>query len=293
MPARRHSLLLAGMAFACAVGVALSYLLFVWTRHGQAFEYDVLKGAPAPLDTPSVLHARAWLAYVTEYSVGAVLVLVLAIGLLRRRPALAVVGAATIGVTAVLDRVLVNWVLTRPPIVYDAFSPGNSFPSGHVAMSTAALLGLLIVVPHAWRGAVALSGSVLILGIAGMTMTVGWHRLSDTIGGNLLALGVGCLGLAVLILRAGAHTPRPRWRLPSGLLAIVPLLGYVVWTAANGAGPAYDVLVHDSATPAADYQAAMFHSAAGIATVISTMTVVVFLAVNARIEPAPIKRQRD
>jgi membrane-associated phospholipid phosphatase len=292
VPARRRSWVLAGVAAFCSAGFIAVYFLFVWTRSGQAFEFDVLRGSPAVLDTPAVLRARFWLAYVTEYVMAAVVVLVLAIGLLRRRPALAVVGVAAIVVPAVLDRLLVSWVFTRPPLVYDPMSRDNSFPSGHVAMAMSALLGLLIVVPYAWRGVTALVGSVCVIGIAEMTMTAGWHRLSDTIGGNLLALGAACLGLAMLIRRTGVRTPWPRRRLLSGLLAIIPLLGYVVWTMANGAGPAYDVLNHDLGMPSHEYQSALFAVAGAIATVISTLTVVAFLTLLARMEPARGNRGR-
>jgi membrane-associated phospholipid phosphatase len=287
---RGRSRVLAGAAAGCVVGFTAVYFGFVWTRAGQAFEFDVLKGSPALLDTPAVLRARSWLAYVTEYVLAGVVVLVLAIGLLRRRPALALLGAAVIVVTAGVDRVLVRWVFTRPPLVVDPMSRENSFPSGHVAMAMSALLGLLIVVPYAWRGVTALVGSGFVLGVAEMTMTVGWHRLSDTVGGNLLALGVACAGLAVLVSRSGVWMPLPGRRVLSLLLAVIPLLGYVVWTIVAAVGPAAEA--HAEGGSEFEYRSALFQVAGGAATVFSTLIVVAFLVLLARIEPARISRRR-
>lgn len=286
---RGRSRVLAGAAAGCVVVFTAVYFGFVWTRAGQAFEFDVLKGAPALLDTPPVLRARSWLAYVTEYAMAAVVVLVLVIGLSRRRPVLALLGAAVIVVTAGIDRVLVRWVFTRPPLVVDPMSRENSFPSGHVAMAMSALLGLLIVVPYAWRGVTALVGSGFVLGIAEMTMTVGWHRLSDTLGGNLLALGVACAGLAVLLRRSGVWMPLPSRRVLSVLLAVVPLLGYTVWIVVSAVGPVSDALAEGRSV--LEHQSALFRTAGAAATVFSTLIVVAFLVLLARIEPARITRR--
>ncbi|QWF79475.1 phosphatase PAP2 family protein [Amycolatopsis sp. CA-230715] len=283
---RRRGRLFTSTAAACLLGFAATYFLFVWTRPGQAFEFHVLQGIPAMLDTPPVLRARAWLAYVTEYAMAAVVAVIIAIGLVRRRPALAIAGAVTVAATAGLDRVLVRWVLTRPQLVVDPMNNENSFPSGHVAMSTSALLGLLIVVPVAWRGCTALLGSALVVGIAEMTMTVGWHRLSDTVGGNLLALGVACVAVAVLVRLGGVRTPSLRWPPLARMVAIAPLLGYAAWTVVRSAGPAYDVLTRGAAADPRQTWAA----AGGLATVVSALTVVTFLGLLAKDEPAPVKR---
>ncbi|MFE0023787.1 phosphatase PAP2 family protein [Amycolatopsis sp. NPDC059021] len=258
-------------AVACVVGFVTVYFGFVWTHRGQALEFAVLQRAPMSPETPSVVRATFWLDHVNEYSVGAVLLLVVLVGLLRRRPALAAAGAAVIVVTAALDRILVRWVLVRPNLVDDPANPDNSFPSGHVAMATSALLGLLIVVPPAWRGVTALVGAVPVLGVAEMTMTLSWHRLSDTAGGNLLALGVACFGVAALV-RRGARVLTSRERLLGGLLGIVPLLGYGVWAVARVAGEP------------------LFPVAGALATAFSTLTVVIFLAVLSRAEPVPATR---
>ncbi|GAA4528859.1 phosphatase PAP2 family protein [Amycolatopsis samaneae] len=246
-------------AIGCVLGFAAVYFGFVWTRRGQAFEFAVLQRAPVA--TPSVARATFWLDHVDEYSVGAVLLLVVLAGLLRRRPALAATGAAVILVTAALDRVLARWVLVRPTLVDDPANPDNSFPSGHVAMATAALLALLLVVPRAWRGVTALLGAVPVLGVAEMTMTLSWHRLSDTVGGNLLALGVACLGAAVLARRSEDPAPASRERWLGGLLGIVPLLGYAVWTGVRAAGQP------------------LFPAVSALATMGSTLTVVAYLVV--------------
>lgn len=191
----------AGLLVVCAVGFVATYLLFVWTPWGQGFESQVMQGSPAPLDTRLVLRTRELLGHVDQLTVGGALVLAVAIAMLRRRWAAAGAAAATVLVSALVDQGLVLLVPVRPRLVADPLRTANSFPSGHVALSTAAVLALLLVVPSVWRPVVALVGGTAVLGIAAMTITVDWHRLSDTIGGNFLALGSAALAVLLLVRR--------------------------------------------------------------------------------------------
>ena len=196
----------------CAVGFVATYLLFVWTPWGQGFEAQVMQGSPAPLDTPLVLRTREVLGHVGKLTVGGALLLAVAIAVLRRRWAAAGAAAATVLVSALVDQGLVLLVPVRPRLVADPLRTANSFPSGHVALSTAAVLALLLVVPSVWRPVVSFVGGTAVLGIAAMTITVDWHRLSDTVGGNFLALGAAALAVLLLVRRGNAGDASRRVR---------------------------------------------------------------------------------
>jgi hypothetical protein len=80
-----------------------------------------------------------------------------------------------------------------------ALAPGqapNTLPSGHAAAAMGLLFGAFIVVSRRWYLPVvvlALPGAAF-AGVA--TVAADWHRLSDTVASDLLALAVGLLGLA-------------------------------------------------------------------------------------------------
>lgn len=65
---------------------------------------------------------------------------------------------------------------------------GGSFPSGHVAVTTALVLGFLNVLPPRRLRWFAIPAVALTAGTALSTIAVGWHRPSDAIGGLLVAV---------------------------------------------------------------------------------------------------------
>lgn len=180
-------------------GVCWALVLLVYvgaTRSGwaQREEYRAVRGrwqqevpglASRVLDTVS---APALLLS------GVVLVLV---ALMWRRPRLGV------GVAVVLVGANVSTQLLKSALAYRAgagvFSPGvlHGYPSGHatVAMSVAAALVLVAPFPLRRGAAVVATAYAVLVGIG--TVTAGWHRPSDVIGGYLVAVAWAMVAVAV------------------------------------------------------------------------------------------------
>src|SRR5262249_61024591 len=79
-----------------------------------------------------------------------------------------------------------------------AFQAPNTLPSGHTAAAMGLFFAMLIVVSRRWYVPVtflALPGAAM-SGVA--TVAANWHRLSDTVAADLLALAAGLAGLAVV-----------------------------------------------------------------------------------------------
>jgi membrane-associated phospholipid phosphatase len=213
----------------CAVLLVVVYLVAVWTRAGQRFEDAVLRGADlaarggrhgaaATLDRISV----ATLDKISELSLGAAVAGVLAIGLLRRRPALALAGAGVIVGSVLTAVILRNVVLLRPVLLHAGERrEDQSFPSGHTTIAMAVMCGLVMVVPYRLRGGVVLLISLWAAGVGAATVTASWHRPSDTIGGDLIVLIYACAAIALLARNGSASRRASRARV--GRMTLVAL----------------------------------------------------------------------
>jgi membrane-associated phospholipid phosphatase len=191
--------------------VALTYWLAVRTVTGQRIENAALRGADQ-VSGAARLAASDELSWITLSSFALVAaLLVLAAwwrGGLRVAVGVGVLLAGSTGITQALKRV----VLPRPELIpVTGDYTGNSFPSGHTTIAMSALFALLIVVPHRWRGVAVAVGSVYAVAIGAQTVTAKWHRLSDTIGADLVVLAVTCAVLAWLT-RGGSLRAVPRRR---------------------------------------------------------------------------------
>lgn len=171
------------------------YLLAVWTPAGQRFEDAVLTAAERAGGDAAPAAALGW---VSVASVLAALAVVLAIGLLRRRPLLGALAAAVVP-ASVLTAEVVQRAVPRPILLDSGVRrEDQSFPSGHAAVAMSVMCSLVLVVPHRWRG------PVLLLAFAGAatveigTVSSGWHRPSDTIGSDLIVVMYTCAAVAVL-----------------------------------------------------------------------------------------------
>jgi membrane-associated phospholipid phosphatase len=138
-------------------------------------------------------------------------VLLLLIGLLRRRAWLgvAVASAAIVAVAGSDALKLVG--LPHPELVPGAtgiLSTGT-FPSGHTVTVMACALALVVVVPARWRGAAAVAAGGFTCLVAIEVQTALWHRPSDSIGGAFLAFAV-ISGALALVARF-----RPDWLRPA------------------------------------------------------------------------------
>ncbi|MEO6090742.1 MAG: phosphatase PAP2 family protein [Umezawaea sp.] len=185
-------------ACACLLALGLTAAVFVWTPGGQAFDTALLplseRGASYEQDTALLAPAKALLAFFgDELVLGGVL---LAVVLLSRRLWTSVAAVVVVLGSVVAARVLKE-VVVRPDLGVSGSSTHNSFPSGHVAVATALVLAFLLVLPPVARWIVLVPGVVLVMAIAAATMITGWHRLSDLVGGALVAGVLYCLAAAL------------------------------------------------------------------------------------------------
>ncbi|MBC9937418.1 phosphatase PAP2 family protein [Leucobacter sp. cx-87] len=201
------------LALASMVLVAI-YLLAVQTAPGQALENAALRGAD---QVSADDEAQAWnsLGMITVWSLAIATATVGIIGVLRRKYLLAVVAVGTIVAGQVITQSLKRFILPRPelvPVVGDF--TGNSFPSGHTTIAMTVFVAVLLVVPFRFRGLAMFVVMSWAVAIGAYTVTAKWHRFSDTLGADMVALIVGALA-ALVLFRAGLIErvdSRPRLR---------------------------------------------------------------------------------
>ncbi|SEQ79069.1 PAP2 superfamily protein [Lentzea xinjiangensis] len=178
----------AGFVFAAVV-----YVLAVLTKAGQAIENAALRGADR--DDVSETDA-AWqaLGQITVYSLAAAVVAVALAGALRRRWDLAAAAVGVIVAGQVVAQVLKRFVLPRPALVeVTGDYARNSLPSGHTTIAMTVLFAAIIVVPWKWRGVLLFFVLPWATAIGHYTLTAKWHRLSDTLAADGIALALAAL----------------------------------------------------------------------------------------------------
>jgi membrane-associated phospholipid phosphatase len=198
-------LLLAG-ALGFAVAFLLAFFVFVRTASGQAAENGVVRTAQSTLSTSD------WATPLRDGDKVAVLcaaaVLLLVISAIRRRFGLAAVGASVFGGSLLISHVLKLYVFDRPALTSGyAVAGHNSFPSGHVTAAMAIVLMLMLVLPPRIRPFVVAAGALGVAWVASATVALGWHRLSDTIGGGLVVAAVCCLAAVAPVVRSRRAEP--------------------------------------------------------------------------------------
>lgn len=265
--------------------MAAAYVGFVLTATGQWFENAALAGAAQAeeLDPSGKANALASLARISVYSLAVAVAIVFLIGLLRRELKLALAGVGVVVVALGITQVLKRYLLPRPELItHDPRIAHNSFPSGHTTIAMSVLFGLLIVVPYAWRGFALFITVFYAIGIGEETVVAQWHRLSDTIGGDMISLAIGCLAMAYLARDIGvSRMPRRRFSprlifvvLPVTLSALVGLvLGAIL---VFGALPRLQV-----GTKNYDWMA--FVTAQTLASAFSAVTALVYLGLLHRV----------
>jgi hypothetical protein len=281
--------LVAGALVAVAA-VFMVYLLAVRTRWGQDFENAALAGAQRHRGRHWAGEADRWLNRLTAESFGVSLVAIAAVGLLRRRVLLAVCGVLTAVVTVGAARFMKTALPGRAPFGTEALTPAsaasaatkaataahaaaahtaaltadqppNTLPSGHAAAAMGLFFATLIIVSSRWYVPVILFGlpGAAFAGVA--TVAADWHRLSDTVAADLLALAAGLLGLAVVAqLGLVRPAPSPRQSTLGQRLLYAALLS--VATAALAVGAAFFVRYHGAASVAEGDDAAYWSAQA-------------------------------
>lgn len=259
------------VAVLAAAGVAAIYQVFVRSGLGQSVDTSALRGAD--VDHPRVVDV---LSRTLDGTSLASLVLVClaaaAIGAVRRRFDLAA-GAAVLVLGANITTQLLKIRLARPDL--DGFPAPNSFPSGHTSAAAAVAFALVLVLPAAIRGLVALTGAAYVTVIAVATVWAEWHRPSDTIASLLIVLAWGGLVVAVLrLLRP--RTPAPAAR-PNRFVRLVFLAVGAITTAAGLVGLAA-VVLSERVTP--DLVSGRFAFLTGAACIAAAVAVTFLLWVR-------------
>jgi membrane-associated phospholipid phosphatase len=137
----------------------------------------------------------------------------------RRRVAAFIVVTGLMG--GVVDTAVKIWVDRPRPILEDpvAHAPANSFPSGHMMMSTIGygilVLVFLPLVPRRWRIPTVIAAFLLIWLIGFARLALGVHYITDVVGGFIL-------GAAWLATSTAAFSI---WRAEEGKEPVKPIEG--------------------------------------------------------------------
>lgn len=286
MRARGSRWAVAGVA--SLVVLVISYLLAVRTERGQALENAALRGADQVRDEEFAAANQA-LGDITVYSLAAAIVLIGVVGLARRRLDLAVAGVSIIVVGQVLTQGLKRFALPRPDLVHasEGFTQ-NSFPSGHTTIAMTVLFAVFIVVPYRWRGLAAFVVLTWAVGIGAYTTTAKWHRFSDTLGADAVALLCGCLASWWLLRRGSVrhvNGPALRGRIVFvGVVALLTLillvLGAILWGVPL-------VQAWDLAEPDLVQDYTIYLGAHSLAAGFSGLTALVFWGLWRRLDTSP------
>ncbi len=126
------------------------------------------------------------------------MIVVLAIGLLRRKLLLGFLAVAVI-VASIITAEMVQRSVLRPVLLQHGYRrEDQSFPSGHAAVAMSVMCALVMVVPYRLRGLVVFLTSLWAASVGVATVTASWHRPSDTIGSDLIVIIFVCAAVAVL-----------------------------------------------------------------------------------------------
>ncbi|MFT4087531.1 MAG: phosphatase PAP2 family protein [Gordonia sp. (in: high G+C Gram-positive bacteria)] len=235
-PSRWRWYLIGAVAVVLFVAV---YVAGVWTYTGQGAENAALRGSTqVNLDETSA--ADQMLAGLALASIGVGVLLIGLVGLVRGGVRLAAAGLGVVALTGLSAEVLKE-VLPRPALA-DApvYLLTNSFPSGHTAMASGVACAALVVAPWRWRTPVMVVATAWAVAVSAYTVVARWHRLSDVVGAQMLAL-LATMVVALVLLRTGrvrrvVVPPSPMRSLIVGLgVAYVVVAGvFAVWAGRAG-----------------------------------------------------------
>lgn len=186
-------------AIALSVILVVGYVLFVLTPWGQRHD-EAAFVARYTMDRRVRRLADALVDTVQIWSIALAAVAVLAWALLRGR----VLAGVVIGIgwaTALGLAELFKWLLPRPifmPSHRLMWLPEQSFPSGHVTVTTSAALAMVLLVPARWRAWAALAAGFVSAGYGGAVVVTGMHRPADALGA--IALSGILVSLAAVVL---------------------------------------------------------------------------------------------
>ena len=216
---------LATLAAAGGAGVVGLYLVFVRTPIGQRWDDRALLGGQlASLDSRQALTAA--LHGVRISTIVLMIVLLLVIGLVRKRLVTAVTMAAAFGFS-ILSAEVLKQVLPRrdlAPELNAYVDNGNidTYPSGHATIAMGFALALIVVSSPRYRTAAAAFGMAWAAAVPMAALAAGWHRPSDVMGGMALALMWLAGATAIALRRRGIIDTIP------GSTRLLPLIAAAV-----------------------------------------------------------------
>lgn len=200
-----------------------AYVALILTTPGQRLENAALRGADRVVWVQDA--ANDVLNLITVRSLAWAVILLAGVGLLRRRPRLSLAAVGLVGLALGITEVCKRVLLPRPPLVTapDVYMH-NSFPSGHTTIAMSVLLALVLVSRYRYRSSTMLIAMLYGLGVGSWTLIAKWHRFSDTIGADVVALGVACAASLWLSRRGLVQVARTQELWPRQLLIVVLLL---------------------------------------------------------------------
>ncbi|WP_127507408.1 phosphatase PAP2 family protein [Actinoplanes solisilvae] len=222
----RHLLTPIAIALLATAAAGALYQFFVRTALGQRVDTEAMRGA-------DVHHVRVvevldrTLNGTTLVSLVLVCLFAAVFGVLRKRLDLAI-GATLLVLGANATTRLLKTYLDRPDL--DGSGMPNSFPSGHTTAAVSVAFAVILVLPQALRGMVALIGFAYVTVIAVATVWAEWHRPSDTAAALAVTLAwsaVAVFGIRVRRLRRDGGTQPPSRLVTVPLLAIGALSAVV------------------------------------------------------------------
>ncbi|MFE0024862.1 phosphatase PAP2 family protein [Amycolatopsis sp. NPDC059021] len=232
--ASRTAVLVASAA-GFAIAFVVAYLLFVRTEAGQRAENGVVRSAhsiaKSTVDWATPLRSTDLVVILG----GTAIALVVA-ALVRRRFTVGVSALLLLAAPLALAQLLKLYVLERPEMRDGLGVAGhNSFPSGHVSAAMAVLFAIAVVLPRKARLPVLLAGAFGAAWVSASTIALGWHRLSDTLGGCTLVAAAVCAGAALISSRRPDGTRIPVVPVLIGLVTPVALVlgGFAVLSSAT------------------------------------------------------------
>ena len=150
------------------------------------------------VSSPALVLGRLYegLSWVSVGSVGASLLVCVALALVRRRLDLALGAVVVIGGATLSTQILKNDLFPG----LDLSQGQNSLPSGHTTVALSIALAAVIVAPPAWRSTVAtgVSATASLVGVA--LVLARYHRPSDVIAATFVCVVWAAVGLLTAAL---------------------------------------------------------------------------------------------
>lgn len=239
---------LPGVASPIAAAVLAGGLVWVtwWglvtTRAGQSLDALALEGSRVGSWRVDE-QADQLLGTVSVPMVGATIVAVLLIGILRGRWLAGVAAAVAVAGANVTTQVLKYQVFERDDLLkLGTWNGVNTLPSGHTTVAAAGLVGLMLVVPPVLRSITTALGVIGVTAYGLATLVNHWHRPSDVAAAILVACTWGYLAVAAIRTEERREPVRDVGHRPGAAsvilvmfsicgLALTAAAGYMAWNA--------------------------------------------------------------